>query len=354
MVYINGRFLTQPVTGVNRFALEICKALAELRYDFRVVVPGSVGNRKDLPFELCSFGNLTSHFWEQIDLLRFLRKEGTPLLVNLSGLGPLYYRNQIITIHDLSFYRQPEWFSRPYRMFYSFATPVISRSAQAIITVSEFSKGEIIKYLNTDPGKIVVVPNAVSANITQDEGSGMDKEILKKKYLLAVSSLDPRKNHQRLIEAFGQDGFKDYNLLLVGKGSRNFNVRLETGDNSRIKFLGYISDADLSLLYKRAELFVYPSLYEGFGIPPLEAMANGCAVVVSDIESLREVCGDAAEYVNPQSASSIGEGVLNVLHDEGLRGELVSRGMKRAAYFSWQRSAERLLALLSQINHEVK
>ena len=129
VVYVNGRFLGHKMDGIGRFSLEICKQLKRLNLDFKIVIPKGLDYKNEFGFEIIEFGNLKSHFWEQIDLLRFLKSNGSLLLLNLSGLGPLFYKNQIITIHDLSFYENKKWFSKVYTLFYSLTTPILARSA---------------------------------------------------------------------------------------------------------------------------------------------------------------------------------------------------------------------------------
>lgn len=347
-IYINGRFLTQPVTGVNRFALELCKALQLNNVQFKIIVPEWLEYDNLLKFDLVYSGKLKSHFWEQIDLASFLRKNNNPLLVNFSGLGPLFYKNQIITIHDLSFYANPNWFSFGYRTLYKIATPILAKKANAILTVSEFSKTEIIKFLGTNKDKITVIYNAVTNWNASKDSAGLEE--ISKKYILAVSSLDPRKNHKRLIEAFNNSLLEDYDLLLVGKSAKHFKLDFAVENNSRIKFLGYVDDLKLLKLYENAAVFVYPSLYEGFGIPPLEAMSNQCPVIVSDIPPHKEVCDKAAFYINPNDSVSIQEGLMKVLNDSQLRNTLIANGTERITHFDWNKSAEKVFDLIKKLN----
>ena len=351
-IYINGRFLCHNIDGISRFSIEICKQLKKLNLDFKIVIPKWLEYENKEGFDIVKFGNLKSHFWEQVDLLRFLKSTGNPLLLNLSGLGPLFYRNQVITIHDLSFYENKKWFSKSYTLFYSLATPIVAKNARKILTVSDFSKCEIVKYLKIDREKISVVYNAVSGEIYSkadtNQISPIVNSVLNGKYVLAVSSLDPRKNLQRLIDSFLELQLKDYKLVLVGKASSHFNVDLQS-NSSEVVFTGFVSDSDLVLLYKKCDFFIYPSLYEGFGIPPLEAMNNGCAVIVSDIPPLKEVCADAVLYVNPYESESIKSGMLKIINDPVLKEDLKNRGILRASFFRWETSGKKLLGIINEI-----
>ncbi len=340
MIFVNARFLTQKPTGVQRFAFEISRALKNIRNDIAFVSPHGIVNH-DMADELnpITIGRFGSHLWEQIDLPLFLRKKGHPLLINLANTAPVYYRPKIVTIHDLAVYRYPESFSKNFVRFYRFMLPRIAKNSLKILTVSEFSKREIQEILGVAPGKIEVVSNAVSSGIKCQDTK-------RENMVLTVSSLDPRKNLIRLVRAF--EGIEGYKLVIAGASSRVFR---ETGlkESENIELLGHVRDDQLSKLYSTAMVFVYPSIYEGFGIPPLEAMKCGCPVIVSDIPPHREVCGDAAFYVDPFSVESIREGILKVLRDRDLREKLVKKGSERVKNFSWQKSAWKISKIIDHI-----
>ena len=350
-IYINGRFLCNYTDGISRFSFEICKQLKKLNLDFKIVIPKWLNYDNVEGFEIVKFGNLKSHFWEQIDLLQFIKSMGNPLLLNLSGLGPLFYKNQIITIHDLSFYANKKWFTKGYTIFYSLATPIVVKNAHKVITVSDFSKSEIIKYLKIDEGKVEVIYNAVADDVERTfdntKISPIVKTILDYKYILAVCSIDPRKNLQRLIDSFLELNLENYKLVLVGKTSSHFNIKLKS-DSENILFTGFVSDSDLSILYKKCEFFIYPSLYEGFGIPPLEAMKNGCAVIVSGIPSLIEVCSEAALYIDPYLVESIKNGILQIISDSNLKQQLKIKGNIRSQFFKWEASGFKVYNLIKK------
>jgi glycosyltransferase involved in cell wall biosynthesis len=343
MIYINGRFLGNKMDGISRFSLEICKHLKKNGLDFKIVIPKWVEFINDEAFDIVKFGSSKSHFWEQLDLLKFLKKNGTPLLLNLSGLGPLWYNRKIVTIHDLSFIENPKWFSKGYFLFYSITTPIIARHSLKIITVSEFSKGEIVRLLKVDADKIEVVYNAVTKSKVlpaKEKDLGL--------YVLGVSSLDPRKNFKRLIDAFKLDSLKNVKLIIVGKSGNHFMQDFSAENTSNVQFEGYIEDEVLDKLYHNASAFVYPSLYEGFGIPPLEAMSHGCPVIVSDIKVLKEVCGDAALYIDPLSSTSIAQELTRLLSNDTLRDDLIQKGYSQVEKFSWCTSSKKIINILSQ------
>ena len=348
MIYVNGRFLGKKMDGIGRFSIEICKQLKEIGLPFCIIIPKNINYVNKEGFNIINYGRLRSHFWEQIDLLKFLRLNNKPLLLNLSGLGPLFYENQIITIHDLSFYVNKKWFSRTYTWFYSTATPIIAKRAKKIITVSDFSKSEIIKYMQLNSNKIAVVGNAVSKCLTNKEHSQKPKISINGKYVLAVSSVDPRKNLQRLINIFSRDSFKDYTLVLVGNSGKHFNGRL-TNRSQNIVIMGFVSNEELLYLYQNCELFIYPSLYEGFGIPPLEAMSNGCAVIVSRIPSLQEVCGDAALYIDPYDENDIEYMINKIIGNPQLKRDYQIKGRERARMYDWNVSGRKVYDLIEAV-----
>ena len=344
-IFINGRFLTQEMTGIQRFSYEITKALIRKGVDVVVLAPRKIRKEYTLNGEVIRFGHFSNLPWEQVDLPLFLRKKGNPLLLNFGSPGPLFYSNRIVTIHDLSFLVHPDWFSKSYRFYYKYATPLAARRSKKIITVSECSKMEIVARLSVSEDKVAVIPNAVSAVFMQKStGNPLEKG----KYILSVGSMDPRKNWQRLADAYKLAGIeKEVKLVVAGKRDAIFNIDLPAGFSNHTK--GHVPDEALASLYQHAALFVYPSLYEGFGIPPLEAMSMGCPVILSDIPVFREVFGDAAHYVNPLSAESIRDGIQRVLSDEPYRKELVRKGTERANHYSWEESARRLISLIDDL-----
>ncbi|MEC4685040.1 MAG: glycosyltransferase family 1 protein [Nitrospirota bacterium] len=351
MILLNSRFLTHKTTGVQRYAVEISKQLKKLHSDVKFIAPKKILD-KDLERELCviTTGKNNGHFWEQIDLPLYLKRVGNPLLINLCNTAPLLYSNQIITILDLSFLRNPKWFLRSFYLYYKFLIPKIAKKASKIITISEFSKKEIMDLLNVPEDKIHVIYCAVSGsviNLTSPEAYNRYA-----KYILAVSSLDPRKNFKNLIMAYNNLKLSETRLVIVGSENKVFSdskLRNIINASKDIIFTGYVSDEELAVLYKNAKLFVYPSLYEGFGIPPLEAMACGCPVVVSNAASLPEVCGDAAYYVDPYDIDDIARGISEVLNNEKLQEELGQKGLERVKLFSWKDSAEKLLSVIKEV-----
>jgi glycosyltransferase involved in cell wall biosynthesis len=353
MVVVNSRFLTQKVSGVQRYAIEISKQLKKLYPETRFISPENIIH-KELADRLgaVEYGTLKGHLWEQIELPRYLKENNRPLLINLANTAPFSYNNQIVTICDLSFLRNPKWFSKKFYFYYKFLIPRIAKNSLKIITISEFSKNEIIELLNAHESKIKVIHCGGSEEFVNLTDNDLAIDHSKKRYILSVSTLGPRKNLELLILAFQKLKLPDLQLTIVGSKNNVFagnNLINLTNADKNIIFTGYISDRELNSLYRNAALFVYPSLYEGFGIPPLEAMGCGVPVVVSNVASLPEVCGDAAYYVDPRNVESISEGIYRVLTDENLRNTLILKGLERIKLFSWEKAAKEVLNVYDEI-----
>lgn len=347
-IYINGRFLTRPMTGVERYAYMTCKALAEMGIDFTIICPKSplmpCYEVSNLP--IIHYGVGKSHLWEQFALPFFFIGKKNYLLFSFTGLGSILIRNKVMTIHDLSFLENPKWFSQSYYWWYKFMTPLAARTSKHIITVSEFSKKEILRFYPFIKEKDI----SIAYNAADDKFFHFQSQnsIPEKPFALTVSSLDPRKNFARLIEAF-QD-IKECSLYIVGSHNHVFKQKDSITDtNDTIHFLGRVSDEELVSLYNRATCFIFPSLYEGFGLPTIEAMRCGCPVLASDIPVLREVCGDAAIYFNPYHVEDIRNTIKHFLKDiDTLRPTVIAKGYENINRYSWKKTAEAVIQLAQQ------
>lgn len=348
-IYINGRFLTQPMTGVARYAYGVCRALIELGIDYNVICP----KKEVLPcydikgIKIIHYGRCGSHLWEQCVLPTFFIGKHDYLLYNFTGVGPLLIRNKVMTIHDVSFLANPSWFSKSYYLWYKVMTPLAIMTSRYIITVSEFSKSEIKRfYPFLKDEKICVAYGAPD----YERFRPIDLTKPKERFLLTVSSLDPRKNFSRLIEAV--QGIKDCKLYIVGGQNKIFkggNVH----ENDNVRYLGYVSDEDLLKLYNSADAFIFPSIYEGFGLPPIEAMACGCPVMVSDIPVLREVCGDVAVYFDPLSVENIRATIRGFINeDEKTKSDMCDRCKRHSEKYSWKNTAMTIVRATHSTNVE--
>jgi len=352
MIVINARFLTQELRGVQRFAEQTCLALKQMRDDVVFVAPQGIKMHESAKaLEVQCIGRNSGHLWEQLDLPLYLRRQGNPLLVSLCSTAPLMYGNQIATHHDITYVRHPESYTRAFRTLYRVMTPILLMRIKALLTVSNFSKGEISQFYNYPENKIFVVPNAVSDAF--QPGPPLTN---KQDYLLAVSSPSAHKNFSRMIEAFlTLRTQEDLQLHIVGAASEIFsdpNLQRLASSDPRIHFLGRLSDAELIAQYQGATAFVFPSLYEGFGIPPLEAQACGCPVLAANAASIPEVLQASALYFDPVDVGHIASAMERILTDLPLRQSLRRRGLNNVTRFSWEDSArrvsQRIDALLAQ------
>ena len=314
--------------------------------DSKFVCPRNVIHH-DLASELDarSFGHLTGHFWEQLELPLFLRKKGEPLLLCLGNTGPLFYWNQFITIYDLSFFHNPEWFSRQFTFVYNLLIPAIAKRSRHIFTDSNYVRDDIIKTYNIAKDKISVIYGDSSAIFKKPQNCSTSD------YILAVGSIDPRKNLAGLVKAYLKLE-TNIRLVIVGQKNKVFShtdLEVLIGDNAKITMTGYVTDDELAILYAAAKVFVYPSYMEGFGIPPLEAQACGCPVIVSNVASLPEVCADSVLYFNPHDENDIAATIQKVLNSEQIRNELRQKGFKNIQRFCWEKSAQIIYSKLREI-----
>jgi glycosyltransferase involved in cell wall biosynthesis len=269
------------------------------------------------------------------------------LLWSPCATGPLAIRNQIITIHDCAFCDCAGGFTRSFAAWYRCLVPRLARRALKILTVSAFSRERICELFRVPEEKVAVTHNGVAESFgpLSPDALAQAKERLNLPgpYVLSAGSLEPRKNLQRLLAAWQQLGSvkNGLTLLLVGAGSHVFKSAGLDSPPSDVRLAGFATDGDLRALLAGAEAFVFPSLYEGFGLPVLEAMACGAPVVCSSTTSLPEVAGDAAVLVDPMDVDSIASGMTQILEDRDLRVSLRQRGLTRAKQFSWDDTANR-------------
>jgi glycosyltransferase involved in cell wall biosynthesis len=259
----------------------------------------------------------------------------------------------VVTIHDLAFIRFPQTFRSYNRTYLDFATRLSARRAARILAVSEHTKREVVGILGVPPERVVVTPNAVRAHFRPPAPAELAAfraaKGLPEQFVLYVGTLEPRKNLPTLLEAYAEVARRSAAPLIVGGGKgwlydQVFQRLEELGLRERVRFIGYIDEEELPLWYAAATVFVFPSIYEGFGMPPLEAMACGTPVVTSDSSSLPEVVGDAGLMASPYDAAAFAAAISRVLGDADLRHDLRERGLVRARAFDWRVTAERTLA----------
>ena len=347
MIVVNARFLTQELSGVQRYAIEISRQLRAIYPAVRFVAPKNILHEdiaKELNVEVV--GEWTGHLWEQVSLPWFLINNDRPILLNFGNLAPVFYKNKISTIHDITFERFPKNFNWLFGFIYRIMIPRVLFSSKLILTVSQFSKSEIMSFYGESVPKIEVVYNSVSKYFCSVESA------VNEDYILAVSSISNHKNFSALVKAFNLADIPGLKLFVVGARSGNFSdpdVLSEVGNNPNIIFCGRVSDSELRQLYSGALAFFFPSLYEGFGIPPLEAQACACPCVVSDIPSLNEVMSDSALFFNPYDVNDIAEKMYRVISDGDLRCNLREKGFHNLKRFSWNKSAKLIIKAVEDV-----
>lgn len=330
-IALNARFYSHTPTGMQRYGIEMAERMSDM---LDVLRPdGSLRGAK-------------GHLWEQMYLPA---KTGGRLLWSPNNTGPLAVGRQVCTIHDIIPIEHPEWFNRNFSSWYQWLLPKLVHRVLHIITVSQFTKDRLCERFKIPSHKISVIWNGVDESFrpsSEEEIQAMriDAGIPQGRYILSLGSLEPRKNLRRLLAAWEllfAELPEDVHLVIAGSKGDS----LVFADNSlgpippRVHFAGYVAQTQLPALYSGALALVYPSLYEGFGLPPLEAMACGCPVVTSNNTSLLEVVNDAALLVDPFNIESIAEGIFRMFMKPRLREELRTRGFYRAAGVTWDRAA---------------
>ncbi len=360
--FINGKFLSQPVTGVQRFALNLLvnldKSLGENAsfYSdiFILVVISKSSSTIDLPkltrIQVKSVNVSSQLIFEQVYLPLISFNE---VLINFTGSCPMFKRKQVCTIHDAAIFDVPYSYGKLYVLWYKILYKYLSNKVLRVITVSNFSKNRLLYHLSMDFNKIGVVYNAPDhfRAIKKESSLFSFYPFLKKKYFLSVGSLHPAKNISKLIEAFSDLKVSDFNLVVVGSYNNSIfamNKKIENSGN--IIFLGRVNDAELKELYTYAYSFIYPSLYEGFGLPPIEAMMCNCPVLASNSSSIPEICGDAVGYFDASSTESIKKVILRAMTDIIWLDSLRAYGRICVKKYTWVSSSVTFLNELKSIS----
>jgi len=339
---INARFLTQPTTGVQRFSREVVTALAATT-TLRLLAPqGAPLAFAGLPVEI--IGTRSGQGWEQTDLPAALRGDS---LLNLGNTAPLRgAARQALVIHDAGVFDTPESYSLAFRSWYRALHFVLPRIGTRIITVSAFSRARLAANLRLDPARIGVMPEGGEHVLRE----AADNTILAKhglvprRYALAVGTRAAHKNLSALRDAVAL--LASRGMVLAVAGAADAGVFRNAGDVDSARALGRVTDAELRALYENALCLVFPSRYEGFGLPPIEAMWCGCPVLAADAGAVPEVCGDAALWFDAEGGRTPAAAIARLLDEPGLWDHLAQAGRARAQDYSWPAAAARLLDLL--------
>jgi glycosyltransferase involved in cell wall biosynthesis len=366
-IAINATSVGEKPTGLGMYTYEILAELLKADHDFVVfassnqlkkqygdtVIPASPRTSPALG----SKGHLARYLWEQTVLPIKLRRYKVSLLYSTVPegiLNPFSKQKQIMTIHDIIPARYPELSPKMKYHFY-YDLPILLQNAHRVVCVSENTKKDVVNYYGVKNKPIYVIREGLNRQRFYPRERGVvRKQYGFEEYLFYVGDMRPYKNLDRSLEAFARLNQRDLRFVVVGKKDPRFYPKLQRKVDQlslreRVVFMGYVSGEDLPSLYSEAMALVFPSLYEGFGLPPLEAMACGCPVVTSNAASLPEVCGEAAHYVDPHSVDSIAQGIYQVMSDRNLRNTLTHKGLERAKLFSWEKAAKEVLDIFEEI-----
>jgi glycosyltransferase involved in cell wall biosynthesis len=377
-IIINAIPLLSKFTGIAKYTYEISKRILQLDHDFDSTFYYGYFSKKlyfpDFP-NISSeeiFAKKLKNIFAKIYFFKKIAREGilfTSKFLNKKcdvywepNIVPIRHiksRHLITTVHDFSFYVYPDWHPKEtMEYFKKHFWENISKS-ESIITASQCTKNEICEFLHYDPSRVSVIHHGVDySNFKLYDKDMMqtffDLYKLPEKFILFVGSIEPRKNLKNALLAYNSlpDAFKkEHKFLLAGfSGWNNAEVMdIICREKGNIIYLGYLSDRELAYLYNLASVFIYPSLYEGFGLPPLEAMACGAPVIVSRVSSMPEICGEAAYYVDPLDVTDIAEGIYTMTTNNNLRKLFIDRGLQKVKMFDWDTSAKEHLAIFNEV-----
>lgn len=355
--------LNTEFTGIENYIFNLSENLSLTnKHDINLIFPLETVSHKDvglsmfhyspplsrikMPFQSCLIASLINYPREL---------KGFNVIHIPTVTAPFFFRplgvKVVMTVHDIIPNLFPKWHPLKRRLYFKYFLKYRFKFVERFITVSENTKKDLINFFNINENKIDVVCAGVSKNYQQN------LELNKDDFILGVSTLEPRKNFKRLIDAYIYLKEK-YNIVeklyIVGKEGWFFKgiLNIPQKYKQNIIFKGYVSEEELIQLYQTAKLFVYPSFYEGFGLPVLEAMACGCPVITSNTSSLPEVGGDAALYVNPEDTDQVAEKIYQVLSDQNLQNDMSQKGVKQAGKFSWEKCAQETIRVYERVMNQ--
>lgn len=353
-ILINGRFLTQSFTGVQRYAFELllamdrhlaaaCDGTPSVRFEL-LVPPGTLARAPALSaIGVREVGRRSGQFWEQVELP--LHSRGA-VLFNPCNSAPLFKRRRVVTLHDAAVFRYPQAYSKAFVGWYKLLFRQVCRSDTPVITVSEFSRRELAETCGLRANRSTVIHHGHEhIERTPADASVLDKLGMRgRRFALVVSSHNPTKNFGGLAKALHLLQQPEFDVVVVGGRNRRIFADDRSGWPFFVKEAGYVSDGELRALYEATACFVYPSLYEGFGIPPLEALACGAPVLAADIPPLREIYDGAVSFCDPADPAAIARG-LEVVMRQPVRDEVaIARCLEK---FTWVRCAAQTIDYLA-------
>lgn len=362
VIWINARFLLRPVTGVERVARELVSAFVCQHLDpngylmdstkpvrFALVAPPTPDKLLNPwpQLHLLQSGVFQGHLWEQSDLPWLTRGQ---FLLNLCNTSPVFKNRQWSFLHDAQTFAIPENFKPGLRYWYRLMFWLTARFSMGVFTNSHFSASELCRHVGVRMDRLTVAHLGVDhVDRIANEGSprltDLFSHLAGRPFVLAVSSDNPNKNFAAVVAALALMGSQAPACVIVGQKNDRVFARSAL-DTANIHHLGYVTDPELVALYRQASVMVYPSFYEGFGLPPLEAMWHACPVVVSRSSALPEVCEDAALYCNPHDPASLAKVLGQLLSDEALRFQWGQKGQQKARSYVWANTASTIMRVI--------
>ncbi|HWE10778.1 MAG TPA: glycosyltransferase family 1 protein [Solirubrobacteraceae bacterium] len=334
-IVLNNRAATRPtVTGVERWTAEVTGRLRALAPERYLVAEPPRRAR----------GRILAQGWEQLALPAVAARRRAALVFSPANLAPLAWPRNVVVIHDAAVLRHPDAYSPAYRLWHARIGLAAARRARAVITVSEFSRRELLALAGLDAERVAVIPGGVGEQFAPaTDGRGPD---LAQPYVLTLATADARKNLSALTPAAAALAQRGIELVWAGDARPYFT---ETERVTGVRRVGYVAERDLPGLYRNALAFVLPSRYEGFGLTCVEAMACGTPVVAADRAALPETCGGAALLVDPDDPAALAAAVVKAATEPGVRAGLREAGLRRARTFTWDRTVAEVDALLMRL-----
>jgi len=376
---INGRYLQRRMSGIERYVVEIIEHLGAI--DKRNLYSIFFNKDADVPkldvgrnfdIEVSDFPTKQRTlrlFWEHVFLWYEIKKNNLDIFHGPAFFVPLFKPKgckYITTVHDITFVKYPQAFTFGTILYYKLLFPRSLRLADVIITDSVSTKDDIIEKYKINCEKIKVVYLGISKNFLEKQKREKKEAIKKKyalpdKYFLFTGVLSPRKNVEKLIDAFAdlikEEGYRDYKLLIVGRKGWLYGAIFKKVEDLHIKddvlFIEHIPEEELPVFYQLAQIYLFPSLYEGFGLPILEAMASGCPVITSNVSSMPEVAGDAAILINPLDKKELLAAIKQVMENKMLQKQMREKGHIQVQKFSWQKAAEETKAVYENLTKKI-
>jgi glycosyltransferase involved in cell wall biosynthesis len=361
-IAINGKFLgsSSGRSGVYRVAYEIIHAIDALlsadpalasTLDFCVILPNNAVVDTDLKsIRLIKstglFSKVNGNAWEQTALPWLARKN---VLLSLCNIGPIAFKNAYTMMHDAQVHAFPMSYSRAFRLWYRFAQPWLAKINRRVLTVSDYSRQELELYGVASKDHIAVIHNGCDhvLRVEADRTIVERNELTAKSYVVALSNTQAHKNIGVLLQAFQLEPMRNRVLVLFGSAGRSDFEKLGYSVPSNVKFIGRINDSELYGLLSEAMALAFPSLTEGFGLPPLEAMVLGCPVVIAPCGALLEVCGAAALRADPHDALAWANQISRLYDDPEYAACVAANGLEHAKLFTWKKAALKLIKIIS-------